>query len=145
MAKQGTNGLRKDPSDLADDRDSRLIRSAESLGRVIGTLQRQVHGATTRVARGAARAGASSKTKRSSRAAAAGTGRGRARAETASTGTPNKPDSRKPVRSSALPTQGTTKRRSARESRKKKPAAATKRAGTASKKKTRPPPAHRRT
>jgi hypothetical protein len=49
MAKRRTKGApaRKPAADREDD--SLLIRSAESLGRVIGSLQRQMQGATKRV------------------------------------------------------------------------------------------------
>lgn len=51
MAKRATKVLpaRKEP-DAAFDDDSLLVRSAESLGRVIGSLQRQVHGSSRRLA-----------------------------------------------------------------------------------------------
>jgi hypothetical protein len=39
------------PRDRSRDDDSLLLRSAESLGRVIGALQRQLDGATRRLAR----------------------------------------------------------------------------------------------
>ena len=51
MARRGTKVLpaRKPPVTREDD--SLLIRSAESLGRVIGTLQRQMQGTGTRISR----------------------------------------------------------------------------------------------
>ena len=39
------------PRDRSRDDDSMLLRSAESLGRVIGALQRQLDGATKRLSR----------------------------------------------------------------------------------------------
>lgn len=50
MAKQGRKALPARKSDRAREEDSLLIRSAESLGRVIGSLQRQVDGTRKRVA-----------------------------------------------------------------------------------------------
>ena len=47
MAKRGMKAL---PDRKADDADSLLLRSAESLGRVIGTLQRQMQGSSKRIA-----------------------------------------------------------------------------------------------
>ena len=50
MAKRKTVLRARKPSDRSRD-DSLLLRSAESLGRVIGALQRQLDGATRRLAR----------------------------------------------------------------------------------------------
>lgn len=50
MAKRGTRSLPARKANRATDADSLLLRSAESLGRVIGTLQRQVQGGSKRVA-----------------------------------------------------------------------------------------------
>lgn len=51
MAKRETKVVpARKPSAMRDD-DTLLIRSAESLGRVIGSLQRQVQGATKRMSR----------------------------------------------------------------------------------------------
>ena len=47
MAKRGTKVLQARKPDLSDD--SLLVRSAESLGRVIGSLQRQVQNGSKRV------------------------------------------------------------------------------------------------
>jgi hypothetical protein len=50
MAKQKTRVLQARQSDASrDDDDSLLIRSAESLGRVVGSLQRQVQGSAKRM------------------------------------------------------------------------------------------------
>ena len=49
MAKRGTRVLQARKSDASRDDDSLLIRSAESLGKVIGSLQRQVQGTTKRM------------------------------------------------------------------------------------------------
>lgn len=58
MAKRSKQLPARKPSDRSRDDDSLLLRSAESLGRVIGALQRQLDGATRRLARsnGSARA-----------------------------------------------------------------------------------------
>jgi len=49
MAKRGRKVLQaRKPAGARDD-DSLLVRSAESLGRVIGTLQRQMQGTTKRL------------------------------------------------------------------------------------------------
>ena len=50
MAKRKTVLRARKPSDRPRDDDSLLLRSAESLGRVIGALQRQLDGATRRLA-----------------------------------------------------------------------------------------------
>ena len=77
MAKQKTMLPARKLSDRSRDDDSLLLRSAESLGRVIGALQRQLDGATRRLGGssgnglaqrrrpGAARKGAATKRKRS--------------------------------------------------------------------------------
>ena len=49
MAKRRTKVLQARKSDASRDDDSLLIQSAESLGRVIGSLQRQVQGGGQRV------------------------------------------------------------------------------------------------
>ncbi len=49
MAKRETKVLPARASAASRDDDSLLIRSAESLGRVVGSLQRQMQGATKRV------------------------------------------------------------------------------------------------
>jgi hypothetical protein len=49
MAKRRTKVLQARKSDASRDDDSLLIRSAESLGKVIGSLQRQVQGTTKRM------------------------------------------------------------------------------------------------
>jgi hypothetical protein len=49
MAKRHTKGLPDRQANRLNDADSLLLRSAESLGRVIGTLQRQVQGGTKRI------------------------------------------------------------------------------------------------
>lgn len=69
MAKQAKRVLKARKSASASDDDSLLVRSAESLGRVIGSLQRQVREGSTRPA-GAQKATGSRKRKRSARAAA---------------------------------------------------------------------------
>ncbi len=77
MAKRKTVLRARKSSDRSRDDDSLLLRSAESLGRVIGALQRQLDGATRRLAGSggnglaqprrprAARKGAATKRKRS--------------------------------------------------------------------------------
>ena len=50
MAKQRRALPTRRPRDRSRDDDSLLLRSAESLGRVIGALQRQLDGATRRLA-----------------------------------------------------------------------------------------------
>lgn len=49
MAKQKRALPARKPRDRSRDDDSLLLRSAESLGRVIGALQRQLDGATKRL------------------------------------------------------------------------------------------------
>ncbi len=49
MAKQKRALPSRKPRDRARDDESLLLRSAESLGRVIGSLQRQLDGATKRL------------------------------------------------------------------------------------------------
>lgn len=49
MARQGKTLPARKPRDRSRDEDSVLLRSAETLGRVIGSLQRQLDGATKRV------------------------------------------------------------------------------------------------
>ena len=49
MAKRRTKVLQARKSDASRGDDSLLIRSAESLGKVIGSLQRQVQGTTKRM------------------------------------------------------------------------------------------------
>ena len=49
MAKQRKVLPARKPRDRSRDDDSLLLRSAESLGRVIGALQRQLDGATRRL------------------------------------------------------------------------------------------------
>lgn len=49
MAKRKTKGLQARKSDASRDDDSLLIRSAESLGRVIGSLRRSVQDGTKRM------------------------------------------------------------------------------------------------
>lgn len=49
MARRGTKVLQARKTAASRNDDSLLIRSAESLGRVIGSLQRQVHGTSKRV------------------------------------------------------------------------------------------------
>ena len=49
MAKQKRALPKRKPRDRSRDDDSLLLRSAESLGRVIGSLQRQLDGATKRL------------------------------------------------------------------------------------------------
>jgi hypothetical protein len=49
MAKQSRVLPARKPLDRSRDDDSLLLRSAESLGRVIGALQRQLDGATRRL------------------------------------------------------------------------------------------------
>ena len=51
MAKRSKPLPARKPRDRSRDDDSLLLRSAESLGRVIGALQRQLDGATRRLAR----------------------------------------------------------------------------------------------
>ena len=75
MAKRKTVLQARKPGDRSRDDDSLLLRSAESLGRVIGALQRQLDGATRKLAGSggnghaqrprAATKGAASKRKRS--------------------------------------------------------------------------------
>jgi hypothetical protein len=67
MAKRSKPLPAMTPRDRARDDDSLLLRSAESLGRVIGALQRQLDGATRRLARsnGSARATSNNHTSRS--------------------------------------------------------------------------------
>ena len=77
MAKRKTVLRARKSSDRSRDDDSLLLRSAESLSRVIGALQRQLDGATRRLAGSggnglaqprrprAARKGAATKRKRS--------------------------------------------------------------------------------
>ena len=50
MAKRKTVLPARKPRDRSRDDDSLLLRSAESLGRVIGALQRQLDGATRKLA-----------------------------------------------------------------------------------------------
>src|SRR5688572_33505767 len=50
MAKRSKQLPARKPSDRSRDDDSLLLRSAESLGRVIGALQRQLDGATRKLA-----------------------------------------------------------------------------------------------
>jgi hypothetical protein len=50
MAKRRKTLPARKPRDRSRDDDSRLLRSAESLGRVIGALQRQLDEATKRLA-----------------------------------------------------------------------------------------------
>jgi hypothetical protein len=50
MAKRKTVLRARQPKDRSRDDDSLLLQSAESLGRVIGALQRQLDGATRRLA-----------------------------------------------------------------------------------------------
>lgn len=59
MARRSKALPARKPRDRSRDDDSLLLRSAESLGRVIGALQRQLDGATRRLARsnGSARLG----------------------------------------------------------------------------------------
>ena len=52
MARRNKTLPARKPRDRSRDDDSLLLRSAESLGRVIGALQRQLDGATRRLARG---------------------------------------------------------------------------------------------
>jgi hypothetical protein len=54
MAKQKKMLPARKPRDRPRDDDSLLLRSAESLGRVIGALQRQLDGATRRLSRSTA-------------------------------------------------------------------------------------------
>ena len=49
MARQERVLPARKPGDRSRDDDSMLLRSAESLGRVIGALQRQLDGATKRL------------------------------------------------------------------------------------------------
>lgn len=49
MARQERVLPARKPSDRSRDDDSMLLRSAESLGRVIGALQRQLDGVTKRL------------------------------------------------------------------------------------------------
>jgi hypothetical protein len=49
MAKQKRGLPSRKPRDRSRDDESLLLRSAESLGRVIGSLQRQLDGATRRL------------------------------------------------------------------------------------------------
>ena len=49
MAKQERGLPARKPGDRSRDDDSMLLRSAESLGRVIGALQRQLDGVTKRM------------------------------------------------------------------------------------------------
>lgn len=49
MAKHVRELPARKPGDRSRDDDSMLLRSAESLGRVIGALQRQLDGATKRL------------------------------------------------------------------------------------------------
>lgn len=49
MTKRGKVLPARKPRDRSRDDDSLLLRSAESLGRVIGALQRQLDGATKRL------------------------------------------------------------------------------------------------
>src|SRR5688572_21434676 len=49
MAKRSKQLPARKPSDRSRDDDSMLLRSAESLGRVIGALQRQLDGVTKRL------------------------------------------------------------------------------------------------
>lgn len=67
MAKRSKQLPARKPSDRSRDDDSLLLRSAESLGRVIGALQRQLDGATRRLARsnGSARASGNDQAARS--------------------------------------------------------------------------------
>jgi hypothetical protein len=53
MAKRGTKVLQARKPAASRDDDSLLVRSAESLGRVIGSLQRQMKGTSKRVSRAA--------------------------------------------------------------------------------------------
>jgi hypothetical protein len=103
MAKKG---LRATPArDRSREDESLLLRSAESLGRMIGSLQRQLDIATRRIASTGATAGARKpvKAKRSGSKARSGTAaRGRA---------PKK---------SASSTRGTTARRRSTKSAKKR-------------------------
>ena len=83
MAKRKTVLPTRKERDRSRDDDSLLLRSAESLGRVIGALQRQLDGATRRLAASgandlaerrrprAARKGAATKRKRSTATKAA--------------------------------------------------------------------------
>ena len=50
MAKRRKTLPARKPRDRSRDDDSLLLRSAESLGRVIGALQRQLDGATRKLA-----------------------------------------------------------------------------------------------
>ena len=50
MAKQGKLAVKRKQRYQSQDEDSILLRSAESIGRVIGTLQRQLDGARNRLA-----------------------------------------------------------------------------------------------
>jgi hypothetical protein len=53
MAKRSKVLPARKPRDRSRDDDSLLLRSAESLGRVIGALQRQLDGATKRLSHSA--------------------------------------------------------------------------------------------
>jgi hypothetical protein len=73
---------RKPQRDRSRDDESLLMRSAETLGRMIGTLQRQLDGATKRLAKAADdRPSSKRKTaaKKKTKAAAGGTRKGAAK------------------------------------------------------------------
>jgi hypothetical protein len=62
MAKRKRVLPAKQPRDRSRDDDSMLLRSAESLGRVIGALQRQLDSATKRLTQSASAKSARKKT-----------------------------------------------------------------------------------
>ena len=67
MAKQKKVLPARKPRDRSRDDDSLLLRSAESLGRVIGVLQRQLDGATKRLSRSTTRKSAAATKPRAAR------------------------------------------------------------------------------
>jgi hypothetical protein len=70
MAKQRRVLPARKPQDRSRDNDSLLLRSAESLGRVIGALQRQLDGATRRLSHSTGNGGLSLAKSRTARPSA---------------------------------------------------------------------------
>jgi len=73
MAKQNKMLPARKPRDRSRGDDSLLLRSAESLGRVIGALQRQLDGATKRLSHSNGNGNAPIARPRASRTSTAGT------------------------------------------------------------------------
>jgi hypothetical protein len=73
MAKQKKMLPARKPRDRSRDDESLLLRSAESLGRVIGALQRQLDGATKRLSYSTGDGGVSTAKPRAARKSTSGT------------------------------------------------------------------------